>query len=59
MALSLLSPDMGDRTVFLNVVLQALMTHQLELAFDVKSICHLGACVIFLKTKSDGVSSLM
>lgn len=43
---------MGDRTVFLNIVLQALMTNQLELAFDIKSICHLGAGVIFLKTKS-------
>lgn len=58
MALSLLSPDTGDHTVFLHAVLQALMTSQSELAFDIKSICHLGACVIFLKTKFDCVFSL-
>lgn len=59
MALSLLSPDRADHIVFLSIVLPALMTDQLELAFDIKSICQLGAHVIFLKTKSNCVSSLV
>lgn len=46
-------------TVFLNLVLRALMTNQLELAFDVKSIGHPGARVVFLNAKFDFVSSLM
>lgn len=49
---------MSDHIVFLSIVFPALMTNHLELAFDTKSICHLGAHVIFLKTKSSCVSSL-
>lgn len=44
--------------VFLSIVFPALMTNQLELAFDTKSVCHLGAHVIFLKMKCNCVSSL-